>query len=177
MCSVSKDELLKLIQCCAFLEERVSEAYKHMAKRAEDPALKALLSYVASDSWKHAETLKNVATALGGEMRDLGECEQVAGELWAAVMRGVENELAQTGKLSREDLASIVDSLTNLESAVMEEYLMMFQAEAIKMLLEGYPEADSLKMIMNWIAEDEKRHAQILMTLKGREERSIKAGI
>jgi len=48
----------------------------------------------------------------------------------------------------------------------MEEYLMMLQAEAIKMLLEAKPEARLLKMIIEWIAEDEKRHAQILEALK-----------
>jgi acyl-CoA reductase-like NAD-dependent aldehyde dehydrogenase len=83
-------------------------------------------------------------------------------------MRGVERELAQTSRLSREDLASIIESLADLESAVMEEYLMMLQAEAMKMLLEDRPEANCLKKIIEWIAEDEKRHAQILEALKSR---------
>jgi rubrerythrin len=50
----------------------------------------------------------------------------------------------------------------------MEEYLMMLQAEAMKMLLEDRPEANCLKKIIEWIAEDEKRHAQILEALKSR---------
>jgi len=41
MSGISGDELLKLIHCCGVLEERVAEAYKHMAERAEDPILKA----------------------------------------------------------------------------------------------------------------------------------------
>jgi hypothetical protein len=166
MSSVSEGVLLKLIHCCGVLEERVAEAYKHMAERSVDSVLKAVLTYVASDSRKHAETLKSVAAALGAEMSELEECRQVAGELWAATMRGVELELMQIGKLSREDLASMIDSLTDLESVVMEEYLMMLQAEAIKILLEAKPETSCLKMIIEWIAEDEKRHMQILEALK-----------
>jgi rubrerythrin len=80
----------------------------------------------------------------------------------------VERELAQTSRLSREDLASMIESLADLESAVMEEYLMMLQAEAMKMLLEDRPKANCLKMIIEWITEDEKRHAQILEALKSR---------
>jgi hypothetical protein len=74
-------------------------------------------------------------------------------------------ELMQIGKLSREDLASMIDSLTDLESVVMED-LMMLQAEAIKILLEAKPETSCLKMIIEWIAEDGKRHMQILEALK-----------
>jgi len=83
-------------------------------------------------------------------------------------MQGVERELAQNSRLSREDLASMIESLADLESAIMEEYLMMLQAEAIKMLLEARPEANCLKMIIEWMAEDEKRHARILEALKSR---------
>jgi rubrerythrin len=36
------------------------------------------------------------------------------------------------------------------------------------MLLEARPEANCLKMIIKWIVEDEKRHAQILEALKSR---------
>ena len=168
MSGISEDELLKLIYCCGVLEERVAEAYRHMAERAGDLILRAVLGYVADDSRKHADALRNMAAALGAGAPDPEECRRVAGELWAITMRGVERELAQTSRLSREDLASIIESLADLESAVMEEYLMMLQAEAIKMLLEDRPEANCLKKIIEWIAEDEKRHAQILEALKGR---------
>jgi len=168
MSGISGDELLKLIHCCGVLEERVAEAYKHMAERAEDPILKAVLGYITDDSWKHADALKSMAAALGAGVLDLEECRRVAGELWATTMQGVERELAQNSRLSREDLASMIESLADLESAIMEEYLMMLQAEAIKMLLEARPEANCLKMIIEWIAEDEKRHARILEALKSR---------
>ena len=168
MSGISGDELLKLIYCCGVLEERVAEAYKHMAERAGDSILKAVLGYIADDSWKHADALKSMAAALGAGAMDLEECRRVAGELWATTMRGVDRELAQTSRLTREELASMIESLADLESAVMEEYLMMLQAEAIKMLLEARPEANCLKMIIEWIAEDEKRHARILEALKSR---------
>ncbi|MEM3921302.1 MAG: hypothetical protein QXG25_00220 [Nitrososphaerota archaeon] len=168
MSGISWDELLKLIYCCGVLEDQVSEAYRHMAGRAEDPILKAVLNYVSSDSRKHSEVLKNIALALGAGMPSFDECKRVAGELWAQTMRGVERELEQTDKLSRKDLAFMIESLAELESAVMEEYLMMLQAEAIKMLLEAKPEARLLKMIIEWIAEDEKRHVQILEALRSK---------
>jgi hypothetical protein len=37
----------------------------------------------------------------------------------------MERELAQTSRLSRENLASMIESLADLESALMKEYLMM----------------------------------------------------
>jgi hypothetical protein len=58
-----------------------------------------------------------------------------------AAERGVEREPAQASRLSKEDLASMIESLIDLESAVM---------------------------IIEWMAEDEKRRAQILEALKSR---------
>ncbi|MBS7647986.1 MAG: hypothetical protein QXG39_06200 [Candidatus Aenigmatarchaeota archaeon] len=173
-----KRELEKFLYCSGLLEERVAKAYEHIVKLVDDKPIGCLLSFIARDSFKHAECFKVIGECSSGNMKDRFEqCEQVWGETWKNLVVDAEKFLSKR-RISHEELVSLINGLMKLESFAAEEYLTVLHVKLIELMAEERKiDLEPFKAVLEWIVEDEKRHEQILRMIENllikRESRKI----
>lgn len=160
--NVEKD-LKNFLYCSSVFEEKVARAYEHIANLVEDKFIRYLLSFIARDSFKHAECFKAVGEWLSGSFEVcFSECEKVWGETWKALIADAEKFLKRS-KIGADELSSLISGLMKLENFAAEEYLTVMHIRLIKLIAnEAKMGINSFKTILEWIIEDEKRHEQIL---------------
>ena len=160
-------DLGKFIYCSSLLEERIANAYGHIAELVDDRLIRGLLVFIARDSFKHGECLRMFGEWLSGSVEVcLEECGEVWGETWKTLMADAEKHLGKS-KISREELASLVKGLMKLESFVAEEYLTVMHVKLIELMAdEAKIDLENFRMLLEWIIEDEKRHEQILRMIE-----------
>ncbi len=164
---MSIKNLGEFLYCSYVLEERVARAYENVAKLVDDELISCLLSFIARDSSKHAECFRAICKCLFGDMKDHFEsCEQVWGEAWKILTVDAEKFLDKR-EISREELASLINGLTTLESFAAEEYLTVLHVKLVELMAEEMKTGlDQFKVVLEWIVEDEERHEQILKMIE-----------
>jgi len=86
-------------------------------------------------------------------------------------MNILRNEVANQPSESRLTAVQLMDKLTNLESALGEEYHMFIQMKNLEVLSKKIKELygvepRAIRVIIEGIIRDEDRHAEILSTIK-----------
>lgn len=161
-------DLARFLQCSSILEERVANAYKHLADRVENTTAKSLLQYIIHDTYKHSEVLRDIGNTIARLEATNGEdYERTWGKVWKALVTDSMQELSQKDKITNKDLASHIDAMKNLENHLAEEYLTTLHTKTVKLIAQQHDiDLGNCNTILEWIAEDEKRHEQILTMIK-----------
>ncbi|MCS7113817.1 MAG: hypothetical protein N0A00_00135 [Candidatus Bathyarchaeota archaeon] len=134
----------------------------------DDELISCLLGFIARDSSKHAECFNLIGKWLSGNIgADFEICEQVWGETWKTIVVDAENFLSKR-EMRSGDLVLLISGLMKIESFVAEEYLTMLHVKLVELMAEGRKtDLGHFKKVLEWIAEDEKRHQEILNIIKG----------
>jgi hypothetical protein len=120
---VPRKDLGKLLYCSSLLEERVANAYEHIAKLIGDRLIAGLLGFIAHDSFKHAEYFRVISEWLLGDIKVcFEECEGIWGEAWKTLVTDAEKFLGKS-TIDFKDLTSLINGLTKIKGFVAEEYL------------------------------------------------------
>ncbi len=163
MVAEQREMLSKILLCLSSLEEKVAQAYQALAEGAESPLAKAILIFISKDSFKHAAVLQALGSAIAHKTEiDFNECSSLIGEQWSEIVREAE-EIMQSRSLT----SSTMKKLEALEGFAGEEYYTIIELEALEMLArEAKLDLSKVKMLLDWIAEDERRHEQLLKMLR-----------
>ncbi|MCQ5337638.1 MAG: hypothetical protein NO475_05560, partial [Candidatus Methanomethylicia archaeon] len=95
---------------------------------------------------------------------DFEECEEILGESWKLAISSAK-EILEKDKIGMKEIISIVDELKALESFVGEEYLTILYIKYAELLIDNIVFM-SIRTILEWIIEDEKRHEKILEIIR-----------
>jgi hypothetical protein len=96
-------DLDKFLYCSSLLEERIANAYGHIAELVDDKLIVGLLGFIARDSFKHAECFRMVGEWLSGSIAvSVEACEEVWGETWKTLMADAEKFLNKSAISSME---------------------------------------------------------------------------
>ncbi len=159
----SRNDLDKFLYCSGLVEERVANAYEHIAELVSDKLIKGLLVFIARDSFKHAECFRVISEWLSGVIEiHLEECGDIWGETWKTSMDDAERFLSKSA-VNPAELISLIKGLMKLESFIAEEYLMVMHVKLIELTAdEAKIDLEEFRTILRWIIDDEKRHEEIL---------------
>ncbi|MDI9619292.1 MAG: hypothetical protein QFX33_00505 [Candidatus Nezhaarchaeota archaeon] len=166
--SPSKGWLAEMLCCCSLLEDFVAKAYRRIALLVADRDVKLLLRYLANDSLKHARTLSDMSKRLSAKVNVNPEkCSKLMGEAWMNAFKDAERWLSRKEKVGAEELLALIASMEAIEKLAGEEYLMVINAKLLESLLEEHGlKFKHYKAILEWIAEDEKRHEAIMKAVR-----------
>ena len=161
------ESIARFLHCSSILEEKVAQAYKNLSERVKDPLIRSLLLYISRDSGKHAVILKGIGENIMKVDVDEEECEERWGQLWKKVITFSEEEVERRGEVGDEELATLVDKMMDIEGFVGEEYLIAIQISILQIMAEELKiDLEDVKKLLEWVVEDEKRHEEILITIK-----------
>jgi len=160
-------DLDKFLYCSSLLEERIANAYGHIAELVGDRLIRGLLGFIARDSFKHAECFRMVGEWLYGSVEVCFEdCGEVWGETWKTLMTDAEKFLNKSA-ISSMELVSLIKGLMKLESFVAEEYLTVMHVKLVELMAdEAKLDLENFRTLLEWIIDDEKRHEQILKMIE-----------
>jgi len=162
-----KKDLARFLQCSSILEERVANAYTHLADRVENATVKFLLQYIIHDTSKHSEVLRDIGNTLAKFEVNAKDCERTWGEVWKTLITDSTQEFSQKSKITKKELVSYIDAMKNLESYFAEEYLTTLHTRTIKLIAQHHHiDLCNYNTILEWIAEDEERHKETLTMIK-----------
>lgn len=144
--------------------------YEDLAKKTKLPLVKALLLHIAYDSGKHSAVLQGIISSIGKPKAKIKDCEKRLGETWRTIQDLLENHSPE-GKISDENLPSVLRKLERLESTAGEEYYMLLQLKMLQFMTKEIRELynvdlDDIKDIFEAMTKDEERHTELLATIK-----------
>jgi rubrerythrin len=131
-----------------------------MVDKAENTQIRLLLDEILQQTKTHRELLKHLSRALGNNSTpSTTECESQMGQLFM-------QSLASASSIKKEvsrgmPILEAARQLLKFEDNVSEEYLTRIHA-GIRALSEANP---AVKRILADIADDERRHAEILQLM------------
>jgi len=160
----SRRDLGKFLCCSSLLEEKVAKAYEHLSKLVDNRLISNLLSFIAHDSFKHAECFRAAAELLTGFTEEVPfeVCGEICGEYWKTLIVDAEKFLDKR-EISVGELSALIRGLMNLERFVAEEYLTIIYVRLAELMVdESGIGLENLRVMLKWIVEDEERHRQIL---------------
>jgi len=159
------------INCLSILENETAQLYQTLSSRTETPLAKNLLLQISLDSRKHSKLLGGMRDSFApSRSRNTKDCSKNLGKVWL-LMNILRNEVANQPSESRLTAVQLMDKLTNLESALGEEYHMFIQMKNLEVLSKKIKELygvepRAIRVIIEGIIRDEDRHAEILSTIK-----------
>jgi hypothetical protein len=163
---MSKEDLATFLDCSSVLEAKVSAAYLSVARRVDDPLVRALLESIAYDSLKHSKIFMGIIKSFADVAVGDVECVVVMGKAWSDLMR-LADELMRGETVSDAVLIGLVDKMMQFESVSGEEYLTRLNLQAIRGMIKDLDvDAEMLRSIFNGIIEDEKSHEKRMLMVK-----------
>jgi L-fucose isomerase-like protein len=70
-------------------------------------------------------------------------------------------------RIKDKEMASLIDNMIRLEDFVGEEYLTTINLGTLQLIVEhAKMDQESLEKVVQWIIEDEKRHATIMKRIR-----------
>lgn len=158
---LERQDIAKMFLCSSILEEHISKAYQSLADRVTNLQVSRLLSIISVDSKKHSVLLKLLSETIQKVTVDEMECEKIFGASWKVV-----DDLAKTEVYSvpeKMDLPTLIKGMSTLESYMGEEYMTSAHLVLAKLAAEEIGlELNTIKVLIDWIIQDEERHAKII---------------
>ncbi len=149
----------------ALVEKELYQLYTKLSEKVEDISAKALFSYIATDSLKHSTILATIIDEVDGTKARELDCEMNI--LYNKdLIRTLSKDIAKNVRISREELISLIDTLTSFENLLFNEYKKAFRLE-----YRGFNEYEPDKNderelnILTLIVGDEERHQRILSAI------------
>ncbi len=163
----SNREIARYLHCSSLLEKKVATAYRHLAERTENNTIKLLLSFIAGDSLKHSTVLGILSQSIAEHRSTSRGCERILGKAWTTVITHAQEETLKKKRIKDKEMASLIDNMIRLEDFVGEEYLTTINLEILQLIVEhAKMDQESLAEVVQWIIEDEKRHATIMKRIR-----------
>ncbi len=159
--------LPKMFVCLAKLERAVYELYHTISLRATNDEVSWIMEFIALDSWKHNLLYMEMAGRLTNE-RDLrvedADCKDLLGNLFIDSLKeqiGMKERIEAKTSLSNDEVKKLLDKLGEVEKVASEEVFVGTVVNILKMSPE-VKDKNGLKKILEFIAEDEERHENLL---------------
>jgi rubrerythrin len=147
----------KYYACLAIIEDETSKLYEKLVDQCKDETVKLLLLNILYETKKHKELLFQIANLKKEfQLPTIEECEKEAGYLIKECLKNIQTLKMQIEQ--KHPIINILKKLIEFEDSISEEYLIMLHGEALKNLEEKL----HIKEIVKYIAEDEKRHINLL---------------
>lgn len=161
---VSETEVIKRkIPGFIILEQELHELYKNLSEKVEDVAIKALFTYIATDSLKHSTILTRIEEEFGGSKvkgKDLDINIQYNKNLVATLSKDV----SKNRKIDDEELIALSDTLIGFEGLLQDEYSKAFRVGESRFPTHWRDSENQQEMdILSLIVADEERHQEILL--------------
>jgi rubrerythrin len=167
--SKKQANLAEFLNCQSILEYQTSLLYKAISDKMEIPLIKTLLKEIEIDTRKHSVILKGVSEGIDKSKKTNKNCSKDNPTL--QTVNSLLKEVGNIESFSAKELEKLSKILRILESKMGEEYQSMVQMETMermmKIINEQYQiDLTDVKGIFLKIIEDEKRHLEILETIK-----------
>ncbi len=164
------NSLIDSVKCLIVFENKTCLLYKDLSERIESPLVRSLLLHISLDSQKHSTVLKGIAQSMNKTNSKPADLPKTMSEAWRSI-DAFQIELSSIDKISGDDLLSLSEQLTTLESSLAEEYDVLVQFNSLDMLsrelrINHNVSLESLKAIFLEIVHDEEYHKELLVVVK-----------
>lgn len=149
-------DIRKIVLCYALSERLMADVYDLASDRSNDPALKALLKFMAIDSRKHEYIFRMIAEQYGMWKINGSECSRVSGLLYGLI--GSLNEAREEVKKASND-DDIKIAIKDLEE--MQRILGGSEVDRIVEGLTGEEKEVFTKLLM-LIKSDQEKHERLI---------------
>jgi rubrerythrin len=157
------------LNCQSIIESQISLLYRNLSEKVEMPLVKVLLKEIELDSQKHSLLLKGVSESIKQPKGKQKECSKNSPTL--QTLSKMLKKIDKIDKITKENLKILSEILVTLESEMGEEYYILTQMQTLERMTEIINKEYSVdltkvKSIFLKIIDDEKRHIEILETVK-----------
>jgi rubrerythrin len=149
-------DIRKIVLCYALSERLMADIYDLAANKANDPALKALLRFMAIDSRKHEYIFRMIAEQYGMWRINESECSRVSGLLYGLI--GSLKEARESVKKATDD-EKIKKAIIGLEE--MQRILGESEIDRIVQGLTGEDKEVFTKLLI-LIKSDQEKHEKLI---------------
>jgi hypothetical protein len=160
------ETLTNSLKCLVVFESKTESLYKDIAEKASDmPLVKSLLIQISLDGQKHAAVLKGIVQSLPKVTSD-PKLPKSIDDAWRSI-DAFQIELSDVATIPEEDLRSLSEQLSDLESIMAQAYDMVSQFENLELLCDALGKLyevsfDTLKTVFMELIHDERHHKEIL---------------
>ena len=167
--SKKQANIAEFLNCQSILEHQTSLLYNAISNKMKIPLIKTLLKEIEIDTNKHAIILKGVSEDIGKSKKANKNCSKDNPTL--QTINKLIKEVAKIERFGLKEMGKLNEILRILESKMGEEYQSLVQMETMermmKIINEQYQiDLTDVKGIFLKIIADEKRHLEILETIK-----------
>lgn len=149
----------------ALIEKELYQLYTNLSEKTDDLASKALFSYIATDSLKHSTILVTISEEVGGSKAQEQDCDENVIYNKQLIVT-LSKDIAKSGRISNEEIISLIETLANFETFLFNEYSKAFQLEYTSFKKQDPDKNNDTSVnIFNLIVDDEERHQRILATI------------
>jgi rubrerythrin len=143
--------------CLALLEDETCQLFELLMKKTDDTQMNLLFDVILQETRKHRELFRHLSTIFeNGVVATPHECGKELGEFFTtsvALTKSVREMI-----LRGMPLVEVLRKLISFEEGAGEEYLTEMHAN-VRLLVERN---HAVKKILKDIADDERKHAEIL---------------
>ena len=149
----------------SLMEKELYQLYTTLAEKVNELVAKSLFCYIAMDSLKHSQVFITILEEAGGSKLKEEDCnENIRYNI--DIIKALTKDVSKTKFVNREDLLTLVDTLSSFENLLFEEYSKAFHFKAIKLMSHKEKEnSESDLNIFRLIVNDEELHKQILSSI------------
>jgi hypothetical protein len=149
----------------ALVEKELYQLYTTLSEKVEDLSVKALFSYIATDSLKHSTILSAIIDEVDGSKARELDCEMNI-IYNKELIKTLSKDVAKNERISREELISLIDTLAGFENLLFNEYKKAFHLEYRGFSKHEPDKNDETDLnILTLIVGDEERHQRILSAI------------
>jgi hypothetical protein len=167
----SLEALTNSAKCLIVFENKTASLYKDLAEKTGAlPLVKSLLSQISLDSQKHSTLLKGLVRSLPKTVWETKELPKSIAEAWRSI-DAFQIELSDADEMTEDDLSSLSIQLGALEGIMEEAFDILVQYDNLELISTELSklynvDIEALKMIFLEIIRDERRHKEILVTVR-----------
>lgn len=150
----------KVAKCHEINENLIAEVYELAAQKISDPLLKGIFLFIAHDSRKHAEILKDIAKEYGVTDLDPNDCAKFTGAGYGLMGLLVDAKTKIQKAETDKDILDVIQGIETVESTLVE-----LDRE---ILVDDLPDEEKrimYKKLITYIEEDEVRHEKIIRSI------------
>ena len=149
-------DIRKVVLCYALSERLMADVYELASNKSNDPALKALLRYMAIDSRKHEYIFRMIAEQYGMWVINESECSRVSGLIYGLIgsLKEAKEEVKKAS--SDEDIKRAIKDL--------EEMQRILGGSEIDRIVEGLTgeEREVFMKLLVLIKSDQEKHEKLI---------------
>lgn len=139
--------------------------YINLSRKVEDLSTKTLFAYIAADSLKHTTVLNAILDEVGSSKAQQNDWEMNI-KYKRGLIKKLSNDIGKSRRIGREELFSLISTLTGFENLLYTEYKKAFHLEYRNFFqYEPIKKDDANLNVLTLIVDDEERHQRILSAI------------